>query len=522
MISKELKRAREYEKTEGMHVPGELRPVYHFSPYIGWLNDPNGLSYYDGKYHLFYQYHPYDSHWGPMHWGHAASPDLIHWEYLPAALAPDTEYDKSGCFSGSAITMDDGSQMIMYTSCGDSCDDPTGKGRWLQSQSIALKRPGSEEYIKYEGNPVIRESELPEGGDAYEFRDPYLWRAPDGTYRVLVANGRQDPENDGTQLTVYRSADGFHWGEGKVLFEDERRIGVMWECPNFFPLGDKHILIASPMDMIAEEGEAEGSVRFPQGNNVCYITGRFDEQTEVFTPDSDDADAGYYIYEPVDGGLDFYAPQVLKTQDGRRVMIGWMQDPATGNLHAPEEFRIFGQMTVPRELDLIEGKLHQWPVREIESLRDPEPVVYRNEDPGNEWRSLQGIRGRALDLTMEIETEPSCSEVEIRFACGGSCYTELRYLPESSVLVIDRSHSGQKDNITKKRTLKVRDRGGRLDMRMLLDRWSAEVFINGGEQTMSVTFYTDPAAEDIMFRADGPARMNITGYRLSTDQETMK
>ena len=268
MISKELKKAREYEERETAKIPETDRPVFHFSPRTGWLNDPNGFSFYGGKYHLFYQYHPYDSQWGPMHWGHAASPDLIHWEYLPAALAPDTEYDKSGCFSGSAITMDDGSQMIMYTSCGDSCDDPTGKGRWLQSQSIALKRPGSEEYIKYEGNPVIRESELPEGGDAYEFRDPYLWRAPDGTYRVLVANGRQDPENDGTQLTVYRSADGFHWGEGKVLFEDERRIGVMWECPNFFPLGDKHILIASPMDMIRKKAR----LKDPSGSHRATMS----------------------------------------------------------------------------------------------------------------------------------------------------------------------------------------------------------------------------------------------------------
>ena len=99
MISKKLAKAREFEAVEGAKVSPEVRPVYHFSPRIGWLNDPNGLSYYDGKYHLFYQYHPYNSYWGPMHWGHAVSEDLIRWEYLPAALAPDTDYDKSGCFS---------------------------------------------------------------------------------------------------------------------------------------------------------------------------------------------------------------------------------------------------------------------------------------------------------------------------------------------------------------------------------------------------------------------------------------
>ena len=338
MISKELARARGYEEKQTDLITDEMRPAYHFSPRTGWLNDPNGLSYYDGKYHLFYQYHPYSTYWGPMHWGHAVSEDLITWEYLPAALAPDTEYDYSGCFSGSAVTMDDGSHLLMYTSCGDSSGDPTGKGRWIQMQSIAIRKPGESEYAKYEGNPVISADDLPEGGDPYEFRDPYMWRCNDGSYRVLVANGRTSAD-EGTRLLMFRSEDGLNWGGGKVLFEDERRIGVMWECPNFFPLDGRHILMASPMDMQAEEGDAVGSIRFPQGNNVCYITGDYDEQLEEFYPDADDADAGYFMYEPVDGGLDFYAPQTFETVDGRRVMIGWMQDPSMANVHSEDEFK---------------------------------------------------------------------------------------------------------------------------------------------------------------------------------------
>ena len=92
-----------------------VRPSLHFTPQKGWINDPNGLVFFKGQYHLFYQYNPYDTHWDSMHWGHVVSKDLLHWEYLPAALAPDEDYDKMGCFSGSAIELDDGRQLLMYT-----------------------------------------------------------------------------------------------------------------------------------------------------------------------------------------------------------------------------------------------------------------------------------------------------------------------------------------------------------------------------------------------------------------------
>ena len=114
-MSQVLRDARRYEEEKEVSVSGMERPAFHLSARVGWMNDPNGFSYYMGQYHLFYQYHPYDSHWGPMHWGHAVSRDLLHWSYLPAALAPDRSYDRDGCYSGHAVTMPDGRQMLMYT-----------------------------------------------------------------------------------------------------------------------------------------------------------------------------------------------------------------------------------------------------------------------------------------------------------------------------------------------------------------------------------------------------------------------
>ncbi len=115
MTSKKLLFARTYEKEAGDKIPSGQRPVLHLSPYTGWTNDPNGFSYYGGKYHLFYQYNPFSTYWDSMHWGHAVSDDMLHWEYLPAAMAPDTDIDSFGCFSGSAVAMKDGRQLLMYT-----------------------------------------------------------------------------------------------------------------------------------------------------------------------------------------------------------------------------------------------------------------------------------------------------------------------------------------------------------------------------------------------------------------------
>lgn len=519
MISEELRRARDYEAKESQNVTAEERPVFHLSPLIGWLNDPNGFSFYGGRYHMFYQYHPYDSHWGPMHWGHAVSDDMISWEYLPCALAPDTPHDGSGCFSGSAMTLPDGRQLLMYTGCASY--DLDENGRWRQTQCIAVS--DGDEFVKYENNPVIGDDEFPEGGDIYEFRDPYIWTGSDGVYRAIVGNAGKG-EGKASQLAVYRSEDAIHWGKAKVIFEDWRHIGLMWECPNLFELGGRHILVASPMDMEAEE--AEGSIRFPKGNNVIYMVGDYDEETETFTPHSaasTEKPGGQTLatYHPVDCGLDFYAPQIRVLPDGRCIMFGWMQDPSMGNLHDVRDFRIFGHLTVPRELSLRNNRLIQQPAAEIESYRDR--MIYANIELEDEERSIDEVSGRVMDI--ELKIRPASGEADeenavytsfaMKFAKSGDTYTELRYYPERSLLSIDRGASGQPDYLTRRRTIRVRNRGGELDLRILLDRWSAEVFINGGEQVMSSTFYTPQDADEITFDADGKVSLEVTKYSIT-------
>ncbi len=200
MVSQTLREARKYEEAMETGIRKEERPVFHLCPRVGWMNDPNGFSYYRGEYHLFYQYYPYDSVWGSMHWGHAVSKDLLHWTYLPAALAPDTVYDKDGCFSGSALELPDGRHLLMYTGV---VKEPRVEGGFqdIQTQCIALG--DGRDYEKCPQNPVLDARDLPEGGSRNDFRDPRIWEEEDGTYRCVVGNCTKDKDG---RILLYKTA----------------------------------------------------------------------------------------------------------------------------------------------------------------------------------------------------------------------------------------------------------------------------------------------------------------------------
>ena len=190
-----------------------------------------------------------------------------------------------------------------------------------------------------------------------------------------------------------------------------------------------------------------------------------------------------------------------------------MQDPATSNDH-DSSFRIFGQMTVPRELQVRDGMLLQRPVRELKSLRT-ERIEHRNVRAGSQEMTLDGVSGRSAELIIKAcnDGDPY-KELRIKFAKNDKYCTELRYRPKQSIVTIDRSRSGQADNIPSQRTIRVRQRNGRISLRILIDRWSSEIFINDGEQVISLTYYTDISADQIHFSADGSVKMDVTMYRL--------
>lgn len=493
MASQILRDARKYEETMGNKIAREHRPGFHLSTRAGWLNDPNGFSYYQGEYHLFYQYHPYDSHWGPMHWGHAASKDLLHWRYLPAALAPDTEYDGAGCFSGSAVALPDGRHLLLYTGVAKETQ-PDGELRDIQTQCIAIG--DGMDYEKYPGNPVINRDQLPENGSKFDFRDPKIWRKADGSYRLVVGNCTED--GDG-QILLYSSADAFCWKYEKILAANKKRFGKMWECPDFFELDGKGVLLTSPQDMLPQGFE------YHNGNGTLCLIGSYDENTESFTEEHNQA---------IDYGIDFYAPQTVEAPDGRRIMIGWMQNWDTCNLHTPEQ-KWFGQMSLPRELSVRNGRLCQQPVRELEQMRGAK-AEYRNVTFTDIIR-FDDISGRKVDMELQIrpaDVQNVYHKFAVRFAQDDTYHTSISFRPHESVLKIDRKFSGSRRAIIHQRRSLVRHENGTIKMRIILDSFSAEVFVNDGEHVLSATLYTDLAADGISFFADGAVTMDITKYDL--------
>ena len=488
-----LQKARAFENKYLPRVEeSDVLPRFHMTAGVGWINDPNGFSLYKGEYHLFFQYYPYDTKWGPMHWGHVKTSDFVRWERLPAALAPDTDYDRNGCFSGSSVELPDGRQLLMYTGVRN-IRRRNGKIDSFQTQCIAVG--DGVDYDKYEANPVIDASTLPEGASVHDFRDPKIWRE-DGKFYAVIGNR---PEDGSGSILLYESEDAVHWQFVSVLAACHNQYGRMWECPDFFELDGKHVLLVSPQEMAAI------GLEFHPGNANVALIGKFDRKTNHLLRE--------YV-QAIDYGLDFYAPQTLLTEDGRRVMIAWMQNWETSTCKV-EELRFFGQMSLPRELSVRNGRLCQNPVRELEQYRGV-LIDYHNVLINGET-SLRGISGRYLDMTVTLRPGNESSMYKwfrLYVAKDGEHFTFIRFRPETGTIKVDRTHSGFPHDIVNIREFPVNVKNGTLKLRVIMDRYSLELFVNDGEQAASFVLYTPIDAGSISFSSDGSVLVDVDKYEL--------
>lgn len=295
------------------------RLKYHFEPKKGWMNDPNGLVFFRGEYHAFFQHCPNEPkfEW-PMYWGHAVSRDLIHWKELPVALAPDQPYENScGCWSGGAFVKDD-VLHVFYTAVSEQG----------HSQCLATSRDGVH-FEKYAGNPIIKT--YPEDGSK-DFRDPHVF-AYGGAYFMVIGSGK-----DGVgKILLYRSENLIDWEYRGVLFEGVK-YGATLECPDFFELDGKFVLMFSQMGR--------------KTHTTAFIIGQFDG--ERFFPEAE--------YYP-EVGPHFYAPQTFQDETGRTILIAWLnQWDKMPELEVPYA----GALTIPREVFFCpeNGKLCTYPVKE--------------------------------------------------------------------------------------------------------------------------------------------------------------
>ena len=498
-----LEKARSYEN-EYTEIYGEEHPVFHMSPPVGWMNDPNGFSLFRGEYHLFFQYYPYDTVWGTMHWGHAKTRDFIRWDYLPAALAPDMPYDKNGCFSGSAIEIDGGKQLILYsgvTPLNYTLEKPVEDlpPDSDQYQNLCVAIGDGIDFQKLDTNPMLLASSAPGQASLVDFRDPKIWQEEDGYYAV-VSNRSENSDGD---ILLYKSDNCIRWEFCSTLFSNNGNFGKMWECPDLFSLDGRDVLLVSPMEMKKQ------GLEYHDGHVAVAFIGKYERENHIFLDEKNQA---------IDYGIDFYSTQTLATGDGRRIMIAWMQNWGERDIQ-PEGLHFFGQNTIPRELEIKEGRLIQNPVREIENYRQ-DKVLYHKVDLSSEtdgsFLTLPGIEGRVLDMTIQLSTDQpdTFTRFDLQLAQDENHHLLLQYFPQENIISVDRRNCGKIQEEVKVGKFYVRDMQGCLKLRILLDKYSIELFANDGEQAASYVFYTGMEADGIRFRGVGHVKMDIEQYKI--------
>ncbi len=357
------------------------------------------------------------------------------------------------------------------------------------------------DYEKIPENPVIDASLLPEGSSLEDFRDPKLWKE-DGVY--YAAAGSRAADGSG-QIVLFSSKDLKKWEFCAVLDRCGNRIGRMWECPDFFPVGDPaqntRVLVISPQDVEAELPEMHN------GNNALFLIGDYDAQKQAFHRKR---------IQSADYGLDYYAPQTMLTPDGRRILIAWMKSWDTNIF--PEGFSWNGMMTVPRELSVRkeDGRILQNPVRELERYRKT-PVCAERVHV-HEAVSFEGIFGRMADLQVEIGGR-GFGTFTISVAADDEHHTDIVYDEETEVLRFDRTCSGLRRDVVCARSMPVPKREGKVRLRILLDKYSVEIFANGGESVMTSLITTPQEADGICFSSGGGAQADIRMYPIRNEKQ---
>lgn len=471
------------------HAPevaqASMRQTYHLMGPCGWINDPNGLIYYRGQYHFFYQFNPYSGFWGKMHWGHAVSDDLLHWTQLPMALAPSEPYDdhpQGGCFSGSAIEKD-GKLYVAYTGTANH-----GNG-FVQTQNIAISEDGVH-FTKYEGNPVI---EAPSGVPTDYFRDPKMWEH-EGLYYMVVGAQRDGK----AQALLYRSENLLDWEFLNVMHESRGEWGYMWECPDFFPLKDKWVFLCSPM------GAGERTTVYFVGD-IDYATGRF-----VYT-----------VTGESDWGFDFYAPQTFVDAQGCRIAVGWANGwdwmPFWKDWGPTYQQGWCGSLSVPREVVLNDDlTLSFRPVAELDRLRADMSAEENVTVRDGQRHVVQAGDGVHFDLSFALDLEATrAKQVDLLLRCGEGKRTVCTFDLEHAEMSVDRNDS---DGWSKGKTHSPLMVAGspRMEVEVIGDTSSLEIFINGGRVVHSLNVFAPATCNEIAVEPHGgdAALADIRGYAL--------
>lgn len=458
------------------------RPRYHFTPPQNFMNDPNGLVFYDGEYHLFYQHNPFSDVWGHMSWGHAVSTDLLHWEHLPVALVED---DQGMIFSGSAVV------DWQNTSGFGNTDHPpllaiyTSHSETEQTQNIAYSLDHGRTWTKHEGNPVLAIG-------ARDFRDPKVfWH--ESTKRWIMVSALSDQH----KIRFDSSPDLKHWTHLSD-FGPAGAVDGMWECPDLFSL---------PVENAPEKIKWVLKVDALKGTGGQYFVGDFDG-TRFIHDGSDDQ------ILRLDYGNDFYAAQSWSdVPDARRIWIAWLNHWHYANLIPTSPWR--GLFSIPREVQLRqypEGlRLIQKHIEELKKLRRP---IYHATESDIQRINSQ-ITPLELDNSLELYLEFSVdrgSQFGIKLGMGETEETVIGYDYEAQELFLDRRHAGD-DSFSSEfaavHRAALAPEQGKISLSIFVDSCSVEVFANDGRVAISdLIFPTTQNTHLQLFASHGDMQIN--------------
>jgi fructan beta-fructosidase len=459
----------------------QYRPQFHFTPPHGWMNDPNGLVFYEGEWHLFYQY------LDPKNWGHAVSRDLVHWEHLPIALEPD---EHGAIWSGSAIVDSDDSSGLFDGGSGLVALF-TYEKNGTQSQALAFSRDGGRTWTKFEGNPVLT-------SDNPNFRDPKVfWHGASGRWVMILATG--------DCVSFYTSHDLKQWVFASTF--GEGLLKGVWECPDLFalPVDDD----SDRVKWVLQTSWLEGSI-FSEGqgdDGLRYFVGHFDG--ERFTDDN-----APDVVLRSGAGRDDYATvswSDVPHKDGRRVWIGWMSHWVYAGKVPMQSF--LGAMTLPRcvQLKTMQRgvRLVQTPVEELKSLRGA--VQTWGEQEINEQSAvLAGVKADVFELIAEFDIS-SAREFGLRLRQSATQHTTVAYNAETNTVFVDRMQSGAVDFSPHFATgceMPLESRSGLLKLHIFVDVCSIEVFVNDGEAYSANLIFPEQAARGFeLYSVGGAVRL---------------
>ncbi|MFB5622919.1 MAG: glycoside hydrolase family 32 protein, partial [Nitrosarchaeum sp.] len=430
-----------YIKKHASDVTEKYRLKYHLMPPVGWMNDPNGLVFYKGQYHVFYQFYPYDSVWGPMHWGHSVSNNLVLFHDCLVALAPDLE-DESGCYSGGAIVdPNDPNRLYLYYTKHKEVD-----GVIEERQGIAWSDDGI--HFNKKLVPIIDLDETAPHGMTTDTRDPLpIYR--DGYYYLLL--GSITPKRHG-KILIYRSINAYDFE-----YHDEFTMDIfenaMAECPSISHYGNTDIFLFSTLyyDKVTKK------------NISYYVQGIFDFKEKK-----------YLHSKPmlIDFGHHFYAPQTLVDDKDRIIMIAWMEMWESRKVTHDLGHNWNGAMTFPRELKIINDKLHQYPVEEIKNYRT---------------KRLELLNEMRIQKSVDIEILDTAKDFSIHVCNSVNLVENFEINYRNGIISV----SGENIKLLPLERVQCEDVIDHVCLRILIDTSSIEIFVNDGIAAFTSRIFMD-------------------------------